>query len=178
MLLKKAVQQFWLILQSKQGPLAFLLLCLIPACARYKKGSASFEIGSTLKSDDPFIVDHTSFVSEQEEELFLRDQESRLNKVFIPLYNKRWIVNKKSDAVLQDMISIGYEVPLSMEELISIYCQQMDYFGWRLIKDFIGPIKSLLLFDTPERICVVDCSVLEDRTQLLLFVGRKGASLE
>ena len=68
---------------------------------------------------------------------------------------------------------MAFDIPLAFHIVLSLYYNQMDSYGWRLIKDFVAEEHAILFFDLPEKICVVDIQDRNDLTYLTLFLRKK-----
>ena len=110
-------------------------------------------------------------------EIQLSEYQSFFEDVFIPIYDNRWIIIQGEDGSEPSIraMGMGFSVILDQENLHVMYNEQMAYKGWRLIKEFVGKKQSLLLFETPYRICVVELIKMIDfeKTELRIFLGNK-----
>ena len=111
------------------------------------------------------------------QEIQLSEYQSFFADVFIPIYDNRWIIIQGKDGCEPSIqaMGMGFSVILDQESLHVMYNEQMAYKGWRLIKEFVGIKQSLLLFETPCRICLVELikTIDLEKTEVRIFLGNK-----
>lgn len=80
-------------------------------------------------------------------------QEAMLVDIPIPLFDER-IIPSSSDTIKSDTLTFGYKSPLSREQAIDFFLNQMERYGWKHLVSFEG-VESLLQFESPDRYCTV-----------------------
>lgn len=159
---------------------------MLPSCVKNKKESIKFDHVKQLSLIDSFSFEHKKNVFKEEgreykgsisAEIRLSEYQSFFADVFIPIYVNRWIIIQgqgESEPSIEAM-AMGFRVTLDQEKLQLLYCEQMAYRGWRLIKEFVGRNQSLLLFETPWRICLIELIKVSDieELELRIFLGNK-----
>lgn len=104
----------------------------------------------------------------------VRQQEAMLIDVPIPLYDERLAIHN-SDQITQNTTMLGYRSPLSIDDIIMFYTEQMERLGWNTIKIFNG-IESLMQFESPDRLCTISVRPHHKRaagTDVIIFIGAK-----
>lgn len=92
-----------------------------------------------------------------------------------PLYDTVLAISPNSllNISAEGDICTGYRSPLSLSEIVLFYEKEMERLGWRCIKKFQAH-ESILLFETPLRICVIVCmNTYERYTDIIVCVGNK-----
>lgn len=80
-------------------------------------------------------------------------QEAMLVDIPIPLFDAR-IIPSSSHATESDTLTFGYKSPLSRDQTIAFFLNQMERLGWKLIVLFDAQ-EALLQFESPDRFCTV-----------------------
>ncbi len=100
-------------------------------------------------------------------------QEAMLVDVPIPLYDER-IIPSFSHAPESDTLTFGYKSPLSREQAIDFFLNQMERLGWKHLVIFEG-VESLLQFESPDRYCTVvikNSDISSSSTCIFIYIKR------
>lgn len=100
-------------------------------------------------------------------------QEAMLVDVPIPLYDER-IIPSFSHAPESDTLTFGYKSPLSREQAIDFFLNQMERLGWKHLITFEG-VESLLQFESPDRYCTVvikKSDISSSSTCIFIYIKR------
>jgi hypothetical protein len=99
-------------------------------------------------------------------------QEAMLVNIPLPLYDERILpVSYDDDA---SFIKLGYKSPLSLQQAIDFFMNQMERYGWRHLVSFEGQ-ESILQFENPDCYCTVVITSLEKNCSSV-FIYMKRAS--
>lgn len=149
-----------------------LIVCLFPlifvACASKKKHtltSFSFSKEDGAEQCKGNFPDKPSCFSEVE----AKRKEAILVDIPIPLFSNR--IPVINDDSYGNQIVLGYQSTVTATELITLYREQMERYGWNLAQSFVGS-ESLLHFEKPTRVCLVSI-----RPHKKLFFGPESTDL-
>ncbi len=134
----------------------FFLLCFIGGC------------GSSPIKREPFVNANECVVTDEQ-----YVQEAMLIDIPIPLYTHCLFVSVKEDE--KNDVVLGYQTPVSTEELIHFYTYEMERFGWIQTK-FFQCNEQLMCYETPSRICIISLRKSVQQTghvDLFIFTGQK-----
>lgn len=78
---------------------------------------------------------------------------------------------KLSNLNKEHQIALEYYTRVAIQDIISLYRAEMDYWGWREI-DIVTDNKSCLVFQKPSRNCIVLISPYKSGYLVTIFIGR------
>jgi len=102
---------------------------------------------------------------------FIEQQETMLVDIPIPLYDER-IIPSFVDASETDLMVFGYKSPLSRQDNVAFFVNQMERYGWRQIVCF-ETFESLLEFEVPGRYCTISMRDLDNSGSLIYIFIKK-----
>ena len=144
----------------------YTFVFLLSSCSKQKK--AQINIKDRICEQD--IVNSSCMVNNKEDNV-----EYAFNDVPIPLYLKEISAEKAYHFdEYHDSIFV-YLIEENKEKVLLFYKQQMDVFGWQLLKIINGVESSFLLFETPSRFCsiVLQQETDKEKTILSVYTGDK-----
>ena len=118
------------------------VMCLILSSCTKQRSSPQQEIN--ISSDDNNQVLQLQKIIQQE---------ASLVDIPIPLYNDR-IINPLIDTLSTDTLAFGYKSPLSKNQAILFFMNEMERYGWQHLVSFDSD-ESILQFQSPYRFCTV-----------------------
>jgi hypothetical protein len=141
-----------------------IMFCLLfSSCTKQSSYSEQKSIEQPLDNNQDTILD------------IIIQQEAMLVDIPIPLYDAR-IISSSSYATESDTLTFGYKSPLSRNQAIDFFLNQMERLGWKLIVLFDAQ-EALLQFESPDRFCTVIIKNSENNTSgSSLFIYIKRAS--
>lgn len=108
---------------------------------------------------------------------FIVQQEAMLVDIPIPLFDER-IIPSSPQETESDTLIFGYNSPLSHDQAIDFFVNQMERLGWKHLVSFEGT-ESLLQFKSPDRYCtVVIKNAANQLSNSLVFIYIKRASTD
>lgn len=99
-------------------------------------------------------------------------QEAMLVNIPLPLYDERILPVSYNDDT--SLIKLGYKSPLSLQQAIDFFMNQMERYGWRHLVSFEGQ-ESILQFENPDCYCTVVIKSRENNGSFV-FIYMKRAS--
>lgn len=125
-----------------------------------------FVSGCSKKIDikEPAVVDdHSELVSQLQAKLY-----------DIPMPFATGPAQLLSDpGAAPDTIILSYPTNISTQELIALYQQDMERFGWQEINNFGSEKETLLSFRKPQRWATISIRNHSNANELVLFTGFK-----
>ena len=107
---------------------------------------------------------------------FIIQQEAMLVDIPIPLFDER-IIPSFHQATESDTLTFGYKSPLSHDQVVDFFVNQMERLGWKHLVSFKG-LESLLQFKSPDRYCtIVIKNSVNQSLSSLVFIYIKRASM-
>lgn len=100
-------------------------------------------------------------------------QEAMLVNIPLPLYDERILPVSYNDDDTS-LIKLGYKSPLSLQQAIDFFMNQMERYGWRHLISFEGQ-ESILQFENPDCYCTVVIKLRENNGSFV-FIYMKRAS--
>ena len=141
------------------------IFCLtIPACSPKQIKHSSAE--STQTGSEQFL-------QQESQTLLVKEQEAKLIDIPVPL-NAQPIFNYFTHDS-SDGMSLAYKTEQPHQEIVTLYDQEMECFGWKKAAFFDG-VESLLHFEKPGRYCSVSVRPLGDQqavTELIVLTGMR-----
>jgi len=134
------------------------------SCSHKIQQKASFESKSN--------VHYNQLPQSEENVTLIKQQEAKLIDVPIPL-DVEPLPDYFSEHVTKgDELSLGYMSPMSRDELILFYTQEMERLGWKK-RGLAHTVETLLYFEKPGRFCAISLRPQNTKINLIIFVGKR-----
>jgi len=108
---------------------------------------------------------------------YIIQQEAMLVDIPIPLFDER-IIPSSLDDIKSDTLLFGYKSPLSKDQIIDFFLNQMERLGWKHLVSFES-VETLLEFKSPDRYCTIIIKPCSSTSITCIFMYiKKRASIE
>jgi hypothetical protein len=116
---------------------------------------------------------HDSFEYKQTVMDTIIQQEAMLVNVPLPLYDERIILDSSFDE--DQGVVLGYKSPLTVEQVIAFFMNEMERYGWKHLVTFYSS-ESILQFQSPHFYCTVLTQSLENRYSRIIIYMKKAST--
>ena len=145
-----------------------IVRCLIIMLCLFLSSCTKRNVSQQQKSIDFVIND------DQDKRLdFIIQQEAMLIDIPIPFFDERIIL--PSSQVEDGTLVFGYKSPLSYNQAMDFFSNQMERLGWKHIVSFEGT-EIILQFKSPDRFCTIIINKSESHSSIFIYL--KKASTE
>lgn len=148
-------------IKSSMAFLLIIMLCLLFSSCVKKQ---------SLQSQES-LIEEVPIESNRDILTLIEQQEMLLVDIPLPLYNER-IIPTFVDTTQTDTMVFGYKSPLSRQDAMNFFINQMERYGWKQLVCF-DSFEIILEFESPYRYCTILIREAENNNSSIFIFIKK-----